>query len=186
MDSPPQLLTWYGGLDVTPAVLNTYLTDAFNFLGCLSGDKPVFRAYQTIATSVESGTWTPLGMEEVLEDTAGGWSSAAASYTSQSPGWYRCTGCYCSSGGDLDSSRAGFYYTQETSGDTTLYCGDVITIPGTALGDDSWCVFIYLDIYLETGDQVQLQGYQDTGGTLDNVTNGYGDTSSLEIEWVSN
>ncbi len=176
MATVPSEITWVTGQVVTAAQLNSNLRDAVNFIIA----PPLAIMRQTIAGSFTTGTWTSVTMDTEDFDRDNGHSTTtnASRYTSQTNGYYlpggkisfavNATGRrwtrWAVNGSEINAARVN---EMSASGDAT-------EVPAAA----RW-------YYLNVGDYLELQGYQDSGGALSTVVTTVGDQPFFNLQWMS-
>lgn len=121
---------------------------------------PSFVGYQNTSQTFGSGTWTSLSLDVTSYDNYSGHSNSTnnSRYTCQVAGWYTCNGVYAPQA----SSNAGFRAGRLTvNGNPVLGAAAYSGQPTTA---ECAVVTPTKDIFLNVGDYVEVQGWQDTGG----------------------
>lgn len=167
--------TFSPGQVVTAAFMNEF-RDALNFL--LQGF-PLFIAKQSVAQSLPDGAWTAITFSTETLDRDSGHSTSVNTmrYVPKTPGWYRVVG-YAGTGqfsGQLAAAIAKNGVRVPSAGST----GPGTTPGAGGVGAEAW---VSLN---GTGDWVELQIYQATGGVVNTIVAG-DFCSSLVVEWKSN
>lgn len=159
---------------------NTYIRDPLNFLL----NKPVAELRQTVLQSLPSGAWTSITFttEDIDTDVSGtgGHSNSVntSRYTAVYPGWYLCSG-----GVGYVATATAQRGTRWTVNGTAVN-GSATFVPTTAAFD----VLIASRtkrIFLNVGDYVEMQAWQDTGGLL-NTNVSAENQSHMSIGWERN
>lgn len=162
-------------LDTT--TVNAYLRDPVRFaLGV-----PIARLLPSIVQVLLTSTWTDivLGVETVDTDIDGvgghSTSSNTARFTARYPGWYGFTGgvAFVSNATGVRASR---WAKNGTAVDSTENI--VSAISGIATPCEVWP----LQINLNAGDYITLQGWQSSGGNLNLSTGPAG--SVMQVTWL--
>ncbi len=137
---------------------------------------PLFRARQTSVMSTNSGSWYAMLLNFVDIDTDSGHIANDSRYTSQVAGWYWCEGyvTWNITGGQSRSDVAIWKNSSLVLGaqqSVLKPSGDLLAVSASAI------------IYLAVGDYVEIQGLQNTGGTI-NTAAGTDLAPSLNVLWI--
>lgn len=169
--SPP---TEAPGLFNTSALWNAQVRD----LNLFTLAVPVFRGYQASAQSCTNGTWVSVAIDTETLDSDGGHSNVTnnSRYTPTVAGTYLVLGtaAFAGSATTQRAARIGFNGT---------------TLIGAAVAGGSgaswWCATaVDLVVCNGSGDYIELQARQDSGGTITTYT-GTDFNSALRVFWVS-
>ncbi len=170
----PSQRTWVTGEVVTAAELNSNVRDSVNFIIA----PPLFVGYQTSAQSITTATWTSLLMDTEVIDRDGGHSTVTntSRYTAQTAGYYRCSGLFSIAGNT--TGRRG---TRWAVNGTVITSTDVLLPSASAT---SGFPTYTREVFLNVGDYVELQVFQDSGGSL-NTPTAAENQSGVALRWVS-
>ena len=163
MTAIPVQHTWTVGEEVTSANLNL-IPSGINWI---YNQKPLcmVHAPSGSVTSVANQTWTAITMTTVDYDNMGGWAygnSISDHYTAQMSGWYMVLGCIVWDSASSAASRA----ARITINGTTV--AGIASHPPSIINTG---VCMARTVYLAKLDYIQLQGFQDTGGSLNTAAN---------------
>lgn len=176
MATVPAPITWVTGSTATAAQLNTNLRDVVNFF---LTPTPYAILRQTSAQSVTDATFTSItfGVEDIDRDGGHSTSSNTSRYTAQTSGWFHASGKV-----GWASNSAGRRLSQWAVNGNAVNGSrvDLPPTPGAAGGIPAAA----RPIYLNAGDYLELQGYQDSGGSL-NTSNATDIGSYMSVLWVS-
>lgn len=122
---------------------------------------PSFVGYQATTQSFGANAWNSLTLDAETYDNYNGHSNSVnnSRYTCQVPGWYTCQGVYTPSG-----NASGFRAVRLTkNGNPVLGSAKYSEQPdGSGMG----IITPTKDIQLAVGDYVEVQGWQNSGGSL--------------------
>lgn len=157
----------------TGSYLNS-LRDALNFLV----NVPAAFLTQSAVQSLTSSAWTALTFDQSVFDSYGGHSNVTnnSRYTAQVAGWYIVFGCACVSA-NATGQRGGAVAKNGTrvQGASALIQTTSALSPAPASPP---CI-----VFLNAGDYVEIQGYQNSGGAIN--TNSSADLdSSMTAVWI--
>ncbi len=178
MATVPTTHTFADGL-ATSSEANSYIRDPIAFL--LS--KPAAQLRQDTGQSLNNDTWTSITLttEDLDSDPSGtgGHSNSVntSRFTAVYAGWYRCGGLVC-----FDTNATGAR-SARLAVNGTARNGSAATVQAVTGG-------VYytqvptpvMEVYLNVGDYVELQGRQESGGALSTIVNG-AESSSLSVSW---
>ncbi|MCY0917064.1 hypothetical protein OS965_02585 [Streptomyces sp. H27-G5] len=162
------------GLYNTAALFNAQVRDLNSFaLGV-----PVFRGYQSSAQSCATGTWVSIAIDTETLDSDGGHSTVTnnSRYTPTVAGTYLAIGtvAFAASGSSQRATRL-----------TMNGSPSVGAAEASAAGGSWWCGSgIELFACNGTTDYIELQGRQDSGGTISTYV-GTEFNCALKIFWIS-
>jgi hypothetical protein len=164
----------------TSSEMNTYVRDPLLFLMT----PPIARLVQTVAQSITSAVATSLTFDTETVDTNVSATSQHDNVTNNSrftavyAGWYSCGG---GSGWAANvTNRRGIRWAVNG----TAINGSNALVPATGTGTcqvPARREFVYLNV----GDYVEAQGFQDSGGAL-NTAVSTDQQSNMTVRWVSN
>lgn len=128
---------------------------------------PSFVGYQNTTQTLTNGTWTSLSIDFTSYDNYGGHSNSTnnSRYTAQVAGWYTVCGIYAPQAGNSSGFRA---VRLTVNGNAILGGANYSGQPTTA--EDSQ-VTPTKDVFLNAGDYVEVQGWQNTGGNYNTAIN---------------
>jgi hypothetical protein len=154
----PTPRTWSVNDLASGALLNTNIRDAVNFLA----KPPLFLGRQTTGQSIPTATYTSLALQTNDVDTYSGHSTVTnnSRYVAQVAGYYALAGVVCLS--SSTQSHRGLF-AKNGSG---INGSNAIPVVGGATSAAADVVMPIVPVFLGVGDYVELQGYQDTGGTV--------------------
>ena len=178
MATPPFIPTFTSNTPLKAAAMNQ-LRDAVNFANKL----PMCFTRQAInTTSCTNITWTQIAFDTVENDTDGGMNSSGT-YICQTAGWWYVTANIAWPWGNPSTGSRG-----------TRLVVNTLAIPGASLMAAAGTIvhggMLSRVLHMNLGDQLQVQGYQDTGGSLSTVLNyqaaqGRSETSYLMLNMIS-
>ncbi len=157
----------------TAAYLNS-VRDALNFLL----KPPIASLYQGTGQVVGNNAFTALNMDNTINDSYGGHSNSTnpSRYTAQVAGWYTVSGAAGWTTNTTGARGAAIYVNGSTinggSGVAAPSPGSSVTV--TAIGA--------IEVFLNAGDYVEIDGYQNSGVNLTTQTGG-SLTSYFTIDW---
>lgn len=178
---PVTKATWTNNVDALSSTnLHAYLRDPLAFVMA----PPRAELRQTVAQSgMASGSWIALTFTSETVDTdvdgIGGHSTSVntSRYVARYPGWYQVNGAYAP-----EANTTGRRGTRWAVNGSALDASTIIIPAGTASG-----VVIpsrTKQIFLDEGDFVELQAFQDSGGTRTTVVTTDAQ-SGMSVRWVS-
>jgi hypothetical protein len=173
----PRERTWLFNDSLSSTNLNAYISDPLTFLL----NKPFAQMRQSVAQNVTNATFTALTFttEDVDDDPTGGsghsTSSNTSRYTAIYPGWYLCAGGVVWTGNST-SRRASRWAVNGTA-----INGSQILLPASIAQNVSHPART-IAVYLDVGDYVELQAWQDSGGTLATIV-AAAEQSHLTVSW---
>lgn len=156
------------------AYLNA-VRDALTFLL----NPPMLVAYQGTVQSLPNGAFTAASLDQTLTDTYGSHSNTTnnSRMTAQVAGWYQTDG-----GISISANGTGNRDGQWAKN------GSAITTPGSGLVETPSASFSTtqgmpgLQVFLNTGDYLELWEFQNSGGALNTNTSTF--TSYISARWV--
>lgn len=160
-------MTILAGQDLTAALLN----------GLLAG--PVANLRQTVAQTVATATYTSITFDSEDVDTHNGHSNVTnpSRYTIPRDGYYELSGGIVFDP-NTTNGRAGRWTVNGTA-----LNGSSNQVPANAASLVCGLGMRTVIVFLITGDWVQMQGYQNSGGNLN--TNVLAETqSSMTVRWL--
>lgn len=174
MTAVPTVPAWASG--VVPVEKLQQLSAVETFL--LS--PPIAVLLQSVAQSLTSATFTSLTLDVETVDSAGGHDTVTntSRYTAVYPGWYEVGG-----GTGYAANVTGRRGARWAVNGTAIN-GSGVLIPTNSSGTTQVPART-IQVYLNVGDYVELQGYQDSGGAL-NTAVSTDQQSCMSIRWVSN
>lgn len=172
--APPVPYDWVSRYSPQPADFNTYIRDTFNFLASPPRARLIAN---TVQPGIAANTWTPVQLQNVLEDTYAGWNTGVTNFY-QAP----VAGCYGMTFLTYAAVPSGF----------VARVGLQFQIAGVTVGpyeydqnvsDGSpWGWDCYDEIYLHEGDTVTpMFIHEYTTSVSTDVTF----PSAFEITWLS-
>jgi hypothetical protein len=155
----------------TGSYLNS-LRDALSFLV----NVPILTAGQSVAQSIPNNTWTSMTLDTTVVDSYGGHSNVTnnSRYTAQVAGWYLC----CGTTGFV-ANATGFRQVRLAKNGAQVTFS-VATLPTVSASVATVMVTPTLEIFLNVGDYLEVQGFQTSGGAL----NSTGADPSLTATWM--
>jgi hypothetical protein len=164
----------------TSSEANSFVRDPINFLLA----PPIALLRQTVLQSLTTAVMTAITFDvEDLDTNVAGTSqhdnvTNNSRFTAVYAGWYQVSG-----GVGVASSTAGRRACRWAVNGTFLN-GSAVYLPANPSGTCEVPSRTHL-LYLNVGDYVELQGYQDSGGSLNTATTT--DTmSTMAVRWSSN
>lgn len=140
---------------ITTTDLNA-LGEAVTFLQ----DRPLVQLRQTVSQNVTTSTFTALTFttEDVDTDDGHDTGSNTSRYVAPEDGWYRCSGAF-----NFESNATGVRVSRWAKNGTEINGGrtDHPAISGAQVAYNARTI----DISLSAGDYVELQVWQNSGGT---------------------
>lgn len=180
MATVPVTRTWVSGEVVTAGYMNNNITSPVAWLLAPA----LCRVRATGAQSIANNTFVTLTFDAEDVDTTGMHSTAVNTgrLTAVYPGWYQLFGanCWAAGGAAATSRRMAHYIVNGGSGLTGSIGG------GTGMNSIMPAVWRPIHLYLNVGDYVEVQVYQDTGGALSTYVALSNYQPSADIRWVSN
>jgi len=170
------MITFTTGQVVTAAQMNATNRDLGNFILA----PPLARMRQTVAGSVATSTWTSyaLDTEDIDRDNGHSTVTNTSRYTAQTAGWYTSKGkvSYASNATNRRWARWAVNAAELAASRVSMQAvnGDLSELAAPAA-----------DIFLNLGDFVEIQGFQDSGGALNSSVATVGDQSFMSVRWVS-
>lgn len=170
----PVAATESPGLFQTAALWNAQVRDLNNFVLA----RPVFRGYQAIAQSSANATWFSVALDSETIDSDGGHSTVTntSRYTPTVPGTYLAIGTVAFNG-SATTQRACRLTLNGTPG---------VGGAGASACGASWWADTSIELFVCNGstDYIEIQGRQDSGGSLSTLV-GAEFASALKVIWVS-
>jgi hypothetical protein len=159
---------------VTAVMLNSNVRDAINFL-ITNRPRAVLR--QTVTQSTTNGTWASITFDVEDLDNDGGHSTVTnnSRYTAQTAGWYEASGVIC---------WAGNYSNQRQSRWTingTVVNASHASSQVSAGGFPAYPAAT-VHVYLNVGDYLELQGFQNEGTVSTRVS--AEQASRMNVVWI--
>lgn len=160
MVAVPATRTWVAGEIVLASHFNTNIRDVLNYLLAL----PAFEGRQSTTQNLTTATWTTVTMDAEDLDSAGGHSTVTnnSRYTAQYAGWYQVGGAAA-----INTSATGMRATRWMVNGSVLNASQ-ITDQGVASFPHNVPARAK-HVFLNVGDYLELQAYQNSGGTLATV-----------------
>jgi hypothetical protein len=176
MATVPVEITWVTGQVVTAAQLNANLRDAVNFM--LAPPLAIMR--QTAAGAFANSTWTSVALDTEDIDRDGGHSNVTnnSRYTAQTQGYYLAGG-KISFASNVTNRR----WTRWAVNGTEV-SGSRISVQA-ANGDSTEVPAASRWVFLNVGDYLELQGFQDSGGSINTVVANSSDQPFVNVQWMS-
>lgn len=175
----PATKTFTDGI-ATSSEANAYIRDVLNFLLA----RPIAQARQATLQSITSATYTSIlfDAEDVDTNVAGTGQHDLVTnnsrFTAVYPGWYQASGA-TGWATNVTGRRGGHWAVNGV----TMPGGAALMAAGT--GGTSEMPVRTMLFYLNVGDYIELQGFQDSGGALNTAT-GSDQQTTMTIIWVSN
>lgn len=142
------------GASIASALWNSQVRDG---LGFLLAD-PVFVGTQTTSQNILSGSWTAVSLNSTQFDSYGGHSNTTnnSRYTAQVAGYYSVSGVVCWAA-NATNVRAARIHVNGTvvQGTSQMFPTSSTNVTGVATPMRT--------IYLNTGDYIELAGYNNSG-----------------------
>lgn len=178
MATVPTTHTVLDGL-ATSSEMNTYFRDPIDFLM----NRPAARVRQTATQTITTGTLTSITFTtEDLDDDPAGTGAHSTSvntsrYTAVYPGWYQVSGVV-SFAANATGVRAASWAVN----------GTAINASASAIPNNGAATIVdvpapTIQVFLNVGDYVELQGYHERGANLDTFVSGQ-HASSMDVQWV--
>lgn len=164
------------GVDIAAAFWNAQVRDAVTFLA----NKPIFVGLQTSATtSLTNNTFTSIGLDTNTVDSYSGHSTVTnnSRYVAQVAGWYVPVGC-----ASIASNTTGSRGCRLAVNGSPVQGSAQIT-NAVVGGNPSGVGAASRPVFLNVGDYVEAQGYQNSGGAL-NTLIAADFTSMLSVYWL--
>lgn len=160
--NPP---TRAAGTPLTAAVYEDDITEGVQFLT----NPPLFIGTQTSTQSLADSTWTSLTFTTEDADTYSGHSTSSntSRYTAQRAGWYTVCGVYAAA-----ANSTGFRAVRLAVNGTRV-AGTGVYLPNNGSSDGSYSTPTR-DVFLAVNDYVEVQGWQNSGGSLNTAVGGGG------------
>ncbi|MGW2936086.1 hypothetical protein ACWDA7_30510 [Streptomyces sp. NPDC001156] len=165
------------GASVASTLWNSQVRDG---LGFLLGE-PLFMGTQTSSQNVPSGAWTAINLNTEQIDTYGGHDNVTnnSRYTAQVDGWYSVCGvsCWANNGTGTRASRI-HVNGNVVQGSSQMFAPNPSNITGVATP--------LRTVYLNTGDYVELAGWNSSGLALPGLATGVAAdlSSALYVAWA--
>lgn len=168
---------------LTAANLNTHP----NGITWLTSSRPLLLAHQASATtSIPNTTWTAITYDTVDSDSESGFNSSTGRYTFNQMGWYFLSGSI-NFAGNATGIRA-MHWNTSYGIIIGLECSPAAVVPpGTTNPALNTSLNMGTLIGAKSGDWVQMEGYQNSGGALSTATNfanNRAESSFFSITWV--
>jgi hypothetical protein len=170
----PSYRTWVAGEVVTAAYFNTNIRDAGNFW--LSRPLAILR--QASGQSISNNTWTAITLdtEDLNRDSGHSLVTNPSRYTSQTTGYYLCSGAVAHGFNATAGARGAEF---ATNGAAVNYTASLVPQVTTTWG--SWVPISAAFLYLTATTQyVEIWGFQNSGGAVTTTAG-----SNLHVLWVS-
>lgn len=164
----------------TSSEANAYIRDPIRFLL----NKPAAELRQTVAQSIPDATWTSITFttEDLDSDPTGtgahSTSSATSRYVAVYAGWYRVGG-----GVEFSVSGTGQRGVAWAVNGTLVNASRTFISATAAVGMDAPARTKM--VFLNVGDYVELQAYQNSGGPLNTFATSEA-ASSMSVAWERN
>jgi hypothetical protein len=176
MATVPPITTWAPSIttETTAANFNARLRDTINFLKAT----PLCVLRKNSNQTISNDSWTGLTWQTEDIDSDNGHSTVTDTnrYTAQTAGYYLFASTV-----EFVGNGSGFRQVRFSVSSGAVVGEHSIIMNGTGANtaDINTCAYAFMNI----GDWVQVEAYQNSGGSLD-VQNDGGDTR-FEIKWVS-
>lgn len=171
----PQLAQVTPGTPITSAL---WMSQVYNGLLFLS-EPPVLTATQATPQSIPAIAWTSLALDNTSADTYGMHSNVTnnSRATAQTPGWYLVCGS-----NNWTPAASGNRGIRLAKNGTAIVGSGAFRLP-TGVGNTDGMGSSSLLVYLNTGDYVECQVWQNSGGPLSTVI-GTDVDASLTVFWL--
>lgn len=175
MATVPALRTWTAGEIVTAAMLNANVRDSINYLLA----PPAAALRQTSAQSLGNAAWTALTFdtEDVDNDNAHSTSTNTSRYVAQTAGWHRVNGGnvgFAANSTGRRGTRLAVNGSELNGGQCVGYIAGANAVVQAIVGRD---------VFLNVGDYLEVQAFQESGANLNTAVVG-GQQPSLTVAWV--
>lgn len=173
MATIPSEITWTTNQIVSAAQLNANLRDAINFIIT----PPLCILRQTVAQSIGSAGATPIlfDSEDIDRDNGHSTTTNTSRYTAQTAGYYHVDAIVAWAS-NTTGARWSFLSINGTAANGRV----TMLAPSASLAETP----VSGTVFLNVGDYLELQGRQDSGGSL-NTSVAAPHQSSMTIRWVS-
>lgn len=176
MATVPSEMTYSAGSVLTGAQLNSNLRNAVNFLIAT----PLAILRQTTLQAITSSTWTSilLDTEDIDRDGMHSTVTNTSRATAVTAGYY------------LPGGKVSFA-SNSTARRWTRWAINGTEVPAARIneqaanGDATEVPAASRWVYLNVGDYLELQGFQDSGGSLNTVVTNTGDQPFFNLQWMS-
>jgi hypothetical protein len=161
---------------------NAYIRDPIRFLL----NPPLARLRSGAAQSLTNSTWTSLNLntEEVDKDPsgAGGHDNVTnnSRFTAVYAGWYRVSG----KAGIWPANTTGRRGVRYAVNGVAVIASKILLQGAASSAGDTPCASTLL--FLNVGDYVEVQGFQESGGALNCGSATVDDNTHLTVKWESN
>lgn len=177
MATVPVTRTWVAGEVVTAAFMNNNITAVLGWLLAPA----ICQVRQLVAQSLANGAHASITYTGEDVDSTGMHSTSVntSRLTAVYPGWYGSSGTLCVATGAAATRRGGRYTVNGanvTGGSTLVGAGATGTL-------EVPCKLFFT--FLNVGDYLEFQGFQESGGALNTVSSGI-NMSTLSSWWMSN
>lgn len=173
----PVMRTFNVGEYETGAFFNSNIRDATSFLL----NPPICNAVQATAQTVSNILWTPLTLDSTIVDSYGGHSNSTnnSRYTAQAPGWYMVMGAVC-----WAANATGWRGVRTLkNGATASVGGATEVLANTVAAALTTIATPAVIVFLNSGDYVEVEGYQTSGGNLATAVNSDANCA-LTVVWL--
>lgn len=160
---------------ITGALWNA---NVFNGLTYLL-NPPVFLGYQGVVQSIANSSWVTVALDSTSFDTYGGHSNSTnnSRYTAQVAGYHQLSGIV-----SFAASSSGFRAARFAVNGGAVVAGTAYAIANGVF--PTIMPTVTRDIYLNVGDYVELNAWQNSGGALA-IGNTSGDvTTAMNVRWT--
>jgi hypothetical protein len=175
----PVMPTESPGLYITSALYNASVKGLGDFLTA----PPVFSAYQGTTQAIGNNSFTSATLDTERTDPDGGHSTVTntSRYTFQVAGWYLALGVAAFANTSTAGSRAAKLLM---NGTTAVPSSEQLTLPTTTTAST---VPTFALVQANVNDYIELQIYQNSGGSLNTAVNltGWDWSTSMTLLWVS-
>lgn len=140
---------------------------------------PQCHAWQSSAQSVTSGAWTSISLNNTTTDPYAGHSDTTnnSRYTAQVSGWYEISGVVA-----FIANAAGYRAAKCVVNGAVINASTGYSWNNTGSWNSAVTTPVRV-VFLNVGDYVELQGFQNSGGALSTTTLGEL-CSALTVRWV--
>jgi hypothetical protein len=175
---PETKATWTNAVDALSSTnLHAYLRDPLRFL--MRKPAAVLRSTATQSIPNNAFTSVTLNVEDLDDDPdgIGGHSTSVntSRYTARYPGWYLCSGGVTWAG-SATGRRGGRWAVNGSAVNGSA----ALLVAGIAAAASTYPRT--MSIFLDEGDFVEMQVFQDSGGALSTL-NSAGDQSMMSVTW---
>ena len=156
------------------AYLNA-VRDALTFLT----NKPICTVNQNTAQTLTTATWTSITMDATTVDSCGGHSNSVnpSRYVAQVAGWYLVAGS------SVFVANATSFRMARSAKNGSAVQSSGVSYPTVSAAQHAALPVVAAFAFLNVGDYVEVQGYQNSGGNLNTTTGSPELDSGLSVIW---